>query len=477
MTAAAFATFENEHSLASARLSVGMLEKRFADRFEKNLLLNRSLVSFQANRAEPIFRWFKYREGFSRQLIAYLLDRIEFDRDGLFLDPFAGTGASAFVAADYGMNAIAIELLPVGAVLMATRQHLLKMDQSVVVERLSRALKTRDWRNASPDWSFPHLTITRGAFPDETERKISKYKTWLASIPDDERILLEFALFSILEEISYTRKDGQYLRWDRRAPRLRSPGNFDKGEILDFDEAIVRKLENMVADLVAPQTTDLLSCIGKSRPNGTVRILQGSTFEQLSLINDNSISLVITSPPYCNRYDYTRTYALELAYLGVTEDEIKKLRQTLLTCTVENKPKDFFYVAPADLRLAQAAFEKQSCLQSILQYLEDERLSGNLNNNGIVRMVKGYFYDSCVHLAQIAKKVRSGGVYVMVNDNVRYNGLDVPVDCILSSIAEDVGFRCEKIWVLPVGKGNSSQQMKRHGRSEIRKCVYVWRRI
>ena len=65
---------------------------------------------------------------------------------------------------------------------------------------------------------------------------------------------------------------------------------------------------------------------------------------------------------------------------------------------------------------------------------------------------------------------------VMVNDNVRYAGVVIPVDLILSDFAEAAGFNVEKIWVLPRGKGNSSQQMGRHGREEVRKCVYVWRK-
>ena len=64
----------------------------------------------------------------------------------------------------------------------------------------------------------------------------------------------------------------------------------------------------------------------------------------------------------------------------------------------------------------------------------------------------------------------------MVNDNVKYQGVNIPVDLILSDIAQRAGFDIEVIWVLPVGKGNSSQQMKIHGREELRKCVYVWRR-
>jgi hypothetical protein len=64
----------------------------------------------------------------------------------------------------------------------------------------------------------------------------------------------------------------------------------------------------------------------------------------------------------------------------------------------------------------------------------------------------------------------------MVNDNVQYNGEEVPVDLILSDFAVSAGLAVDRIWVLPTGKGNSSQQMGVHGRNELRKCVYIWSR-
>jgi hypothetical protein len=41
-------------------------------------------------------------------------------------------------------------------------------------------------------------------------------------------------------------------------------------------------------------------------------------------------------------------------------------------------------------------------------------------------------------------------------------------------MAESFGLVTSHIWTLGRGKGNSSQQMGRHGRTELRKCVYVW---
>jgi hypothetical protein len=59
----------------------------------------------------------------------------------------------------------------------------------------------------------------------------------------------------------------------------------------------------------------------------------------------------------------------------------------------------------------------------------------------------------------------------MVNDNMRYQDAHVPVDLILSDFARAAGFEVEAIWVLPRGKGNSSQQTGAHGRQEVRKCA------
>jgi hypothetical protein len=57
---------------------------------------------------------------------------------------------------------------------------------------------------------------------------------------------------------------------------------------------------------------------------------------------------------------------------------------------------------------------------------------------------------------------------------VRYAGIGIPVDLILSDFASQFGFFVDKIMILPGSKGNSSQQMGEHGRAPLRKCVYVW---
>lgn len=464
----------------SAKQCVSLLEKKYEDKLIVNNKLDRKMVSFQANKIEPIFRWFHYREGFSKQLVEYILDHIGAQPHETILDPFAGTGAAPFVASKYnGMHGIAVELMPVGAFFMKCRNAFLELTNNDITNYAKSALAMRsEWLKVDPEWSFSHLAITKDAFSYECERELSQYKTWLQTVKDEKfKLFLDFVAFSILEKFSFTRKDGQYLRWDYRAPRFvgkEKATTFDKGKIYNFFEALSEKFYQIIEDL--DNTAELFKEDEQIKQT-KIDVLEGSVLKLIDTLPDQSIDYVITSPPYCNRYDYTRTYALELAYLGTDEKKIRELRQTLLTCTVENKPKSFEWLSPLLKLKIDKSFESQECLHKIVHFLEDEAILGKLNNKGIKTMVEGYFYDSCVHLAQVSEKLRVGGKYVMVNDNVRYNGLDVPVDLLLCEIAKDFGLQTETIWVLPKGKGNSSQQMKLHGRSELRKCVYVWTKV
>jgi DNA modification methylase len=166
---------------------------------------------------------------------------------------------------------------------------------------------------------------------------------------------------------------------------------------------------------------------------------------------------------------------LELALLGMDERALSDMRQRMLSCTVENRAKDLLKINPSWER-ALAAADQQELLQAILKYLEDQKTKGLLNNTGIPRMVRGYFYEMACVIAECARVLKTDAPLFMVNDNVRYAGVSISVDMILSDIAEQLGFRVENILVLHSEKGNSSQQMRKHGRKPLRKCIYVWRK-
>ncbi|MDX2075983.1 MAG: site-specific DNA-methyltransferase [bacterium] len=446
------------------------LETKFANKLLINPRLNRQLVSFQANKNKPRYRWFRYKEGFSEGLIHYILDIIK--PTGHILDPFAGIGTTLFVALERGLDVTGIELLPVGYEVMAVHHQLQTGDKTHFLQLIARWQSTTPWKKEFVNTPFPHLKITNGAFPEETQQAIDSYRTaLLQESPTDQR-LLQFVLMCVLEDMSYTRKDGQYLRWDYRSNRKQGRVPFDKGQIIPFDQAIHQKFDEIYTDL------DQVTIFDVPIWNKNMQLIQGSCLDQLPQLKTASFDGIITSPPYANRYDYTRTYALELALLGVDETEIRRLRQAMLSCTVENRDKPDLetYFSDDIYQQAQLAFSQQAELQTILAYLESQKDAKLLNNTGIPRMIRNYFLEMALVIFESARILKPNAPFVMVNDNVRYGGIVIPVDLILSDFAQQAGFDIEVIWVLPIGKGNSSQQMGTHGRESLRKCIYIWRR-
>ncbi len=450
-----------------------LYRQKYYGRLSTDLSLTRGLVSFQANKSRAIYRWYKFKEAFSAGLIENLLIRYDIKK-GTLLDPFAGSGTALFASSAIGLSAEGIELLPIGQIIVETKQVIDAGLKQRELKVLSKWALTAPWRNARKQKPIPELRITLGAYPNETAISMGKF---LAAIDDESesvRAILSFALLCILETISFTRKDGQYLRWDYRSGRRQGQKIFNKGFIPSFDVAMAAKLKEIVTDLsVGEPQQELFAETNATR--GKIGLHCGSCLDLLPKFRSSSFDCIVTSPPYCNRYDYTRTYALELSLLGVSEKQLSAFRQQMLSCTVENRAKDLRAINPRwEIPLSIA--EQQSFLQTILDYLEQQKEQGLLNNNGIPRMVKGYFYEMACVIFECARVLKQNAPLIMVNDNVRYAGASIPVDVILSEIACALGFSVEKILVLPNGKGNSSQQMGAHGRESLRKCVYVWRK-
>ncbi len=451
------------------------LNQYFSDTLVIDDALTRKLVSFQANKVRTYYRWYKYKEAFSADLVEYLFRKYNVIK-GKILDPFAGAGTALFVSSSLGYDSEGIEVLPVGQKIIKANILARAVNKQNIISELESWLLLKPWNAKGEIKDFEVLRITDGAYSSETHHKIGRYLNDLEHESPETKEILLFALLSILESISYTRKDGQYLRWDYRSGRRNGKNTFDKGKILSFDEAIVKKLNEIKNDMnLDDGKNDLFSHLQGDVQTGEIGLLKGSCLDILPKLENRAYSGIITSPPYCNRYDYTRTYALEHAILGVNENELIGLRQAMLSCTVENKAKELINLN-YEWQTAINICENLPLLQKILDYLDHKKEKKELNNNGIARMVRGYFYEMSCVIQECYRILDKDGMIFMVNDNVRYAGAPISVDTILSKVAEAIGFQIENILVLPQGKGNSSQQMGKHGREVLRKCVYIWKK-
>lgn len=451
------------------------LAASFDGRIATEPFLSRKTVSFQGNKGKSAYGWYKYKEAFSADLVEYLLNRYGEPVVGRILDPFAGVGTALFAASALGNPADGVELLPVGQQIIHSRFLAERKLTDGDIADLERWANERPWVDCPNRLPFSVIRITENAYPPETADAIERYRSAVQQENKQVQAILRMALLCVLESVSYTRKDGQYLRWDARSGRRR-PGTkpFHKGPIAAFDDAAADKINELVTDIRRVKIPASLFP-AKQAEQGGIRLFKGSCLNILPTLEANAYSAVVTSPPYCNRYDYTRTYALELTMLGLTQAEVSELRQKMLSCTVENREKDLLKICPNWSPFIEAA-NRQKLLGAVNAYLERERKAKRLNNNGIPRMVRGYFLETACVIGECARVLKPGAPLFMVNDNVRYAGVSVSVDLILSDIARSLGFEVESILVAPAKKGNSSQQMGAYGRAPLRKCICVWRK-
>ena len=463
------------------------LEDKYFPLVEVTDKFSRKTVSYQASKKDSVSRWLKYKEGFSCDLVETLLSEMDIKANDTILDPFLGSGTTAFSCNAKNINCIGYDILPMSKIAVNAKSYVLSYNLKELksFRQFLKELK----RPESYTEEIPEIRITESAYPKCTSQDLSFFKNAIlnSNFSSNIKNLGILALTNSLERLSYTAKDGQYLRWDVKSEKTikanlerKEKGKeplkvkLDKGTLPSVSELVISEIDIYISDI------DMLQKSFTEKSGKTV-FVQDSALKQLPLLSANSINGVITSPPYCNRYDYTRIYALELVFLGKTESEINSLRQDLLSCTVESKSKrdylkDYYESINRidDFNKVISIVDENLVLSEIKYALEQRLNRGDVNNKGVLRMIKGYFDELAFIYYELYRVCKEGAQVAFVNDNVRYAGEVIPVDFISSDLAESFGFKVKKIYTLHQQKGNSSQQMKKFGRVPLRKSITIW---
>lgn len=450
---------------------------------------NRQTVSYQLSKKDRLHRWLKYKEGFSSQLVKILLNEFNIKEGDTVLDPFMGSGTTGLVCCLNGINSVGFDILPMSILSINAKTALYDYNIAELKQILNDIITIEVPQNYN---NFtPYVSITKGAYPQTEDKAIAYFTDFFekSNYSDISKNLIKLCILNSLEKISWTIKSGQYLSWDHRSPKIIEINNQrikagkkpfvnknDKGKLPTLKESLKLEFSQMLDDIIDLQKKN-------TRFKAKCNYIEGSVLFEITNIASNSIDAVITSPPYCNRYDYTRTYALELAYLGKNEEDFKKLRQALLSCTVESKSKvgllKEHYIKIGRFEEFKRILEivrSNNALKEINGALEARNANGEINNKGILKMVDGYFTELTFLFAELYRVLKSGSQVAFVNDNVRYAGEVIPVDFLSTSLAEAIGFIPIKVYTLKQQKGNSSQQMAKYGRVAIRKSITIWQK-
>ena len=395
------------------------------------------IMQFNKNKKEPIHRWYPFVEGYSKEFIQSIID--EMDSDSLVcLEPFSGSGTTALELQNCGIPCFAFEVNPL--MYMIAR---VKLENSYEMERFDYwydyILKNRSMQTVEL------TTVFNTLYQDKEKKKwnfntdigaaVEKLRQTIWSISEEiYRELFEVALAAILLDVSNLYRNGKCLSYK---PKWKERQISERDVFNRFDDKVVNELK-----------CDIENSLKQSKVNNKWRLFNKDCRTGIAEeIEDDSIDLVITSPPYLNSRDYTDTYMLELKTLGFTKtmEDIKQLRSKTLRSHVQIKWDD------------ETNLDNEM-LKDTLKKLEEASKNIDKWNESIIDMVRLYFVDiQNVFHVLYQKMKKNGKIYFNVSNSAYFNVLINTLE-ICASIAEDEGF--EVLEIRDARKLKTSPQQK-----------------
>jgi DNA modification methylase len=196
--------------------------------------------------------------------------------------------------------------------------------------------------------------------------------------------------------------------------------------------AWMHEIRKMVGDI------ELVS--GRHYPETTVFLADAR--KPAEMVKENSIDAVITSPPYPNEKDYTRTTRLESVVLGFFEDmsHLRGVKKSLLRSNTRG-----VYKSDGDDRWVVDIEEVQRLAAAIeARRIELGKTSGF--EKLYARVTKLYFGGLARHFSELARVLKPGAkLAYVVGDQASYLQVMIRTGQILAQIAERLGYQVERV--------------------------------
>lgn len=385
------------------------------------------IMQFNKNKELCIHRWYPFVEGYSKEFIESIVNE-QNQKVDLCLEPFSGSGTTALELSTKGINCISFEVNPFMFTLSKAKlkvslykhstikSHILKMKKYIVSLdddkiNLYSGFSTLIEGKEKKKWN-----IDREVFI-----AIEKIKSAIDNLSTTlYKEIYIVCLANILLEYSNLYRNGKCL-------------SYKKGwkDNLYSQEQVITSFFNFINNVIIE---DLKKLETNNFSNHNLLFLGDARKLIFDNVDDNSIDLIITSPPYLNSRDYTDSYMLELKALNflTNYNEIKNLREQTIRSHVQLKIRNLKGI-------------QSSILKATITKIES--LSGNSTvwNTEIPNMIIAYFEDMETIFNGMYQKLKKGRRIYFNVSNSAYFGVLINTLEICSEIAENIGFEVVEI--------------------------------
>ncbi len=343
------------------------------------------LATFVPNKRLPVYNWFYYKEGYSRDMVLNVMKKFGMEKGDTVLDPFCGVGTTLLACKQSGMNSIGFDVQPpaVFASIVKTNDYEVDKLEAASKELLEEKFQKPDWGTVTP--------FVKKAFNGHTLDDVLFFRDLIMRMDDGPvRDFLTMALINVTMKCSYAWKDGAVIKIRKHpVPPLR--------------KIFKRQLKYMIKDVKKFKSTDA-SC---EVDFGDARKMK---------LKDDSVDAVITSPPYLNKIEYSKIYSIEeelffsgmgltplRSHIGISESKMLEEEEKLRKITED------------------AVFNAQSI---------------------------AYFSDMLKVISELKRVCKDGAKIAIIVGNGCFPDGVVDSDVILSKMAEHTGLTVKEIIML-----------------------------
>jgi hypothetical protein len=390
----------------------------------------------------PAHDWYRFVLSFPPHLVRDYVSRFGLDSRHHVLDPFCGTGTTLVECKKLGIRSVGTEPNPmpcfasqVKVTWSVNADGLLNHAQEVA-ERAEERLKA-DGLGSESDLPLFRKNAKRlqlRSLPAEVAKLLLKDS--ISPAPLHKTLVLLEALLAHTDE--------RFIAHERLALAkaiVYGISNLHFGPEVGVGAA---KLDAPVIDLwmngVRTMAEDLRGLIGNAGAEAVVH--RADSRDLLNVIKPKSVDAVITSPPYPNEKDYTRTTRLESVLLGFVSDkkDLRLIKKALVRSNTRSVYKgdqdDALVAGHGEIQRIAVAIERRR--------IELGKTSGF--ERLYARVTKLYFGGMTKHLADLRPLLRPGArLAYVVGDQASYLRVMIRTGQLLADIAQSLGYEVTDI--------------------------------
>jgi len=381
--------------------------------------------------------WYRFVLSFPPHLVRDYLSRFGVSENQTVLDPFCGTGTTLVECKKLGIPSIGVEALPSSAFVSNTKLEW-SIDGGALMDSASRIAS-----------EVQRQLVTEGIADEPPNEGVDLFE--LRQLPPDAaKLMFKDAISPLPLHKTLVLRDELERQWSEE---------YSNHQMLALASALVGDISNLKfgpevglgkvkqdaavvsawLDRVAKIASDM-NVLPDSEVAAKVKC--GDSRQINEVLPPNSVDAVITSPPYPNEKDYTRTVRIESVILGFFEDrmDLRSTKKHLLRSNSRTVYKD-----DADDDWLPA----NSPVLELANRIENRRIELGKTSGfekQYANVVRLYFGGMARHLKSLTSVLKPGAqLAYVVGDQASFFRIMIRTGRLLAQIAEECGYSVEGI--------------------------------